>query len=369
VDSIQFIARFNRGGTAEWLKVLLPGLTSSGCGTKLYAGHVQDDEVEDLSFVQLGGVRIDSLGKGINFSRDFESFLKFRKILKDTRPSVMNTHTAKAGVIGRLAALSLLDRPAIVHTYHGHLLYGYFSGFKLKILVTIEKFLALRSDILVAAGDQVCKELLDYGIGKEDQYVIASPGVIKPKANSNIDFRIKLGISPDKVVVGWLGRLTKIKRPDRVLRLAMEFPDIIFLIGGDGELFDELCATKTKNVHLLGWTEPANIWACSDIALLTSDNEAQPIALIEAGLFGIPAIAENVGSVCEVIQDRTTGFLTKSHEDRAKYLGILINDSDLRREIGQNAMGVCMKKFSLEQFVSSHLSAYEKALARRKKRR
>lgn len=367
MDSIQFIARFNRGGTAEWLKVLIPGLRSRGSRSELYSGYVQEGEVEDLSFIRLGGVKIESLGRGINFFRDFKSFLKFRKILRETRPSVVNTHTSKAGVIGRLAALSLLERPAIVHTYHGHLLYGYFSGFKLRILVVIEKFLANRSDVLIAAGDRVRNELLDFEIGKEDQYVIASPGIIKPKAITEIDFRIKLGISENRIVVGWLGRLTKIKRPDRVLRLALEFPEIIFLMGGDGELFDQLSETKPENVHLLGWVEPTNLWTCSDIALLTSENEAQPIALIEAGLFGIPAIAENVGSVCEVIQDRVTGYLTNTQEERVKNLGILINDLKLRRELGQNALEFCSINFSVEQFINFHMAAYEKALVRRKK--
>ena len=286
------IARVNRGGTARWLDELIEELQKAGHQTILYAGSVQGSETEDQCFSNQNGKRISGLGRSISLWGDMQAILQVRKILKRELPDVLNTHTAKAGVIGRLAALSLgAERPALVHTIHGHLLYGYFSKTKTFVFILIEKLLASRSDVLIAAGDNVKNELLRAGIGSEEIYVVARPSVRLHALESRSVIREKLGISESEVVIGWLGRLAQVKRPDRVIELAKELNNLTFVIGGDGDLLDSLKIGLPNNVRLVGWTRPEEIWAASDIALLTSDNEAQPISLIEAGLAGIPAVA------------------------------------------------------------------------------
>jgi glycosyltransferase involved in cell wall biosynthesis len=366
VNSIQLISRFNRGGTAEWLKVLIPGLRSQPSNVEIYAGYVELSEIEDPAFVDLGGKRIVSLGRGVSVINDLQSFLKFRQVLKLEKPNILNTHTSKAGVIGRLAAISLgKRRPALVHTFHGHLLYGYFKGLKLFMVILTERLLARRTDVLISAGVKVRTELLQAKIGKVDQYVIARPGVSVLNFKKDLDYRHKLGISKTTIIVSWLGRLTAIKRPDRVLEIAKAFPNLVFLIGGEGELAESLQASKPKNVHLLGWVKPTDLWASSDIALLTSDNEAQPIALIESGFFGIPAVAENVGSVSEVVLDQITGFLTESYEERIHAISTLVTNSEIRILMGERAKEHCIEMFSIEKFVKKHVAAYEKAIIMR----
>lgn len=363
---VQIIARVNRGGTATWLKELIIDLRAMNHEVSLYAGHVQSYEIEDECFATLGGIRIPGLGRAISLKEDFLALQEIRKILKLEKPDVINTHTAKAGVIGRLATLSLgRNRPAIVHTFHGHLLYGYFSKPKTYFLKVIERVLAVKSDTIIAAGDRVRNELLENRIGKSGQFIVSRPGIRIGNLENNETTRKHLGISRDAVVVGWLGRLATIKRPDRVIQLARELKDIVFVIGGDGELLEELRVDLPSNVILCGWTSPELIWAISDFALLTSDNEAQPISLIEAGLAGLPAVAEDVGSVSEVIENDLTGLLVSNFRERIEAVGKLAANTELRTQMGNAAMGYCQQKFGKKQFLDSHIEAYELALKRR----
>lgn len=362
---VQLIARVNRGGTASWLKELIIELRAENHEVNLYAGFVQDGEIEDQCFTVLGGTRIQGLGRAISLKEDFIAFQQIRKLFMSDKPDVVNTHTAKAGVIGRLAALSLgKNRPAIVHTFHGHLLYGYFSKFKVLMFTFIEKLLAINTDVIIAAGERVKEELLNVGVGRAGQYVIVRPGIKLGHLESKIEAREKLGISQDAIVVGWLGRLAPIKRPYRVIELARELKDLNFVIGGEGELSSSLMKDVPKNVKFLGWTTPEEIWAVSDIALLTSDNEAQPISLIEAGLSGLPAAAEDVGSVSEVIQNGVTGYLVSNFEERRDSIQNLASNSELRIKMGNLAREYCQVKFGKDQFLAAHLNAYELAIKR-----
>jgi glycosyltransferase involved in cell wall biosynthesis len=366
VKIIQMIARVNRGGTAHWLEELIGELNHAGHQSILYAGSVQDGEIEDDCFSGLNGKRISGLGRSISLWGDLQAIWQFRRILKIESPDVLNTHTAKAGVIGRLAALSLgKKRPAIVHTIHGHLLYGYFSKVKTSVFIRIEKFLATRSDLLIAAGEKVRNELLDVGVGRKELYIIARPSVVLNDLKSKNETRDKLGIPREAVVIGWLGRLAQVKRPDRLIELANRLKDFTFVIGGDGLLLDSLKTNMPANVLLVGWTRPEEIWSLSDIALLTSDNEAQPISLIEAGLAGIPAVAESVGSVSEVIENGATGFLVTNLEERIEAINTLAKDRELRLQMGARAKTYCENKFGRRQFLDTHLEAYKTAIMRR----
>ncbi len=360
---LHVIARVNRGGTARWLDELITGLRSEGHEVLLAAGHVQASEIEDQVFQELSGHRIESLGRSVSMFSDLKSLVEVRKYILEYRPDLINTHTAKAGLIGRLAAASILkNRPAIIHTYHGHLLYGYFPQWKTNIFNIIEKVLANFSDVLIAAGDKVKSDLIEAGIGKKEQYFVARPGVEILDLEPKEQIRSRMGLPDDAIIVGWLGRLAPIKRPDRVIELAKAFKEMMFLIGGDGELLSGLKKDLPINVKLLGWTRPEEIWAVSDIALLTSDNEAQPISLIEASLAGLPVVAENVGSVSEVVDSEVTGLLVTNQAERIDALKRLLSSSELRKKMGAAGKKYCAEKFGPQQFLDSHLKAYETAI-------
>jgi glycosyltransferase involved in cell wall biosynthesis len=360
---VHVIARFNQGGTATWLSNLIVGQRSMGDEVWLLAGQVDTSEKEDMRFFSLGGIRVENLMRKISLPNDIKSFFQIRRQLKDLKIDIVNTHTAKAGMIGRLAAWSLgANRPYIVHTYHGHVLYGYFGKLATLIFIYIERGLAKVTDQIFVSGIRVRDELIENGIGKSHSYLVLRPGVELPVILEKSAIRAKFGIPEDVLVVGWLGRLTQIKRPDRVIELAYHFSDVVFLVGGEGELREQLMQSKPDNLILSGWSNPSEIWAASDIALLTSDNEAQPISLIEAGMAGIPLVGENVGSVSEVIKDGENGFLTNNFETRKNALHKLLSNEKLRNLFGSNAKAYCLLTFSEDQFISSHRDAYSKLI-------
>jgi glycosyltransferase involved in cell wall biosynthesis len=266
--------------------------------------------------------------------------------------------------VGRIAAFSLgVKRPKIVHTYHGHVLYGYFGPITNHIYKRIEIALSRITDLILVSGKRVKKELLEAGIGNESQYVLVKPGVEQVEILNRRDSRDKLQVSQDATVVGWLGRISQIKRPDRVIELANHFPEIFFLVGGDGELLQKIRLSAPPNVRFVGWTTPSLVWSASDIALLTSDNEAQPISLIEAASLKLPLVGEDVGSVSEVIQSGNSGFLTNNFKERVEALMLLESDPKLRMEMGEKAFIDFKTSFSRDQFIKTHRLAYERVVS------
>lgn len=358
---VQIMTRVNSGGTARWLENLTVGLKADGHEVIILAGEVPSNEIEDKFFIESNGIRIPGLGRSVSPLEDLRAFFHIRKNLKMLKPDVINTHTSKAGVLGRVAALSLgRNSPRIVHTFHGHLLYGYFSKLTISVITIIERFLARHSDQLISSGEIVRDELLNRKIGKSNKFVVIRPGIPSPIFENRKTARESFLISEDTIVVGWLGRMEKIKRPDRLIRIANSNQEITFLAGGSGSELEKSKADAPANVIFAGWSTPEVIWGASDIALLTSDNEAQPISLIEAGLAGIPSISTKVGSVAEVINDGQTGFICASENDIQLRLNDLINSKDLRLKLGGAARSEMLTKFSLNQFVATHIDAYKK---------
>ena len=360
---LHIIARYNRGGTARWLSTLILQNHNQNLEQKLLAGYVEENEKEDINFGEIGGRHIPGLGRSISLASDFKSFRELRKIIISEAPDIVNTHTSKAGVIGRLAVLSIGNpRPKIVHTYHGHVLYGYFSGLKSYIFRLMETFLATKTDLLISAGLNVRNELVNAKVANLNRFIVINPGVSDLNFSSRNLAREYFSIERNVQVVGWLGRIVKIKRPDRVVELAKNFPEVIFVIGGEGELRVEMEEGAPKNLKFLGWVEPELFWPICDVALLTSDNEAQPISLIESAKFGLPAIAEKVGSTGEVVVDGSTGFLTQTLSQRVASISKLLSDKDYRKEMGSKAKIYADNKFSTEQFVEAHYRAYSMLL-------
>jgi glycosyltransferase involved in cell wall biosynthesis len=359
VKVLHVITRMNQGGTARWLEKLSNGLISAGWDSVIIAGEVGQNEVEDSCFEELHGIKVHSLGKGNGPISDLRAFFQLRAIFKNLKPDVVNTHTSKAGVIGRLAAASIFSpRPRIVHTYHGHLLYGYFSMPVTRAITFVEKWMASLTNQFIVAGKTVRDELILSGVGSINKYSIIKPGVdSEPKLDPEV-IRSQFGISKNVIVVGWMGRFEHIKSPNRVLELAINFPSIIFLMAGDGSLFDDLKSKAPTNLLLPGWCVANEIWSASDIALLTSENEALPIALIEAGLTGLPIVAENVGAVSEVITHESSGFLCSSFEERAQAITLLAKDKQLRNSMGENARKFCLSEFSPLKFTNHHIEVY-----------
>ena len=304
------IARMNIGGPAVLVTQLLNELDRAQFETILITGYCENNEAEyaPLQHSTFPVHRVPSLGRGIRFLGDAKAMIDTRRALKAFRPDIVHTHTAKAGVIGRLSAFSLRRRPTIVHTFHGHVLSGYFSPRVTSAIAKLEAILAKITDRIVVVGDSIGTDLLKAGIGKPDQYVTIAPQVTMDDLPDRASARTELGLDQNKPVVAFVGRLTGIKRPELFLEVAEQLHaldlDIQFLVVGDGEQRQQLEAFAKENnlpVTFTGWLDdPRTAYAAMDLLLLTSANEGRPLTVLEALFTCTPVLATDVGSLREL---------------------------------------------------------------------
>ena len=374
IKVVHIVTRMNTGGVAVLITDLVSGLDSQVYEVKLITGKCARDEEDYLRArgIALHEIRIDSMGRSLNPIMDLMAFLRLIKTLRRLNPDIVHTHTSKAGLLGRILTRIATPHAKIVHTFHGHLLQGYFSKAATKFLVITERSLARISDVLISMGNEVKRNLLDVKIGKSDQYVIAFPGV---KLNQpNLQNQQVLKFKEDcegQVIFTFVGRLSPIKRCDRILELArasvMAEQNIRFLLIGDGELREELeIQSAGLPVTFVGWQSRIEDWlAASDAAILLSDNEAVPLAMIEAGYAGLPVIATNVGSMSDVVLNGVNGYLVETNlDDILEKTLLMVKNPGLRDQMGIRGRSLAIEHFSVEAMISKHEEIYSQLMGR-----
>ncbi|MDA9802767.1 glycosyltransferase [bacterium] len=348
----------NVGGTARYIGRLAEALPNQGIDTALVIGHVQGSEVEDPIVETLSFHRIEHLGRRINPLEDLRARHELRAVIRSYDPDLVHTHTFKAGALIRSLNLDI----PLVHTFHGHLFDDPdFVGRKATVIEFIERQLAPRTTRIVTVGEVVGQDLLKRGIGKPGQFLSIPPGVDALDLPSRHDARQQLRLPEDSLVVAWVARVTEVKGPQRVLALAESFPDTTFLMAGGGNLLADMQHQAPSNLHVLGWMPTALVYAACDIALSTSFNEGMPVSLIEAQLAGLPVVANDVGSVREVVQHEVTGFVGENSDLKGNLETMLQNNS-LRERMGLVAQQRARQTFSPQRMVNTHSALYREIL-------
>lgn len=373
---VHVIARMNVGGPAVLIASTMRGLDPDAFQSRLLTGYCAADEADylDTQATDIPVERVEGLGRSVRPWSDLVVAGTLARRFRELRPDVIHTHTAKAGVVGRVAARLARTDAALVHTYHGHLLHGYFSPRKTQAVIGLERRLAARTDRLVAVADRVRDDLLAAGVGTDRQYEVIPPGVDLPALPDRAVARQALGIDPDRPVVTMLGRLTGIKRPDRfadaVALVRETHPEALFVVAGSGDEEEGLRARVERErlpVLMLGWrSDPELVIAASDALILTSDNEGTPLSLIQAGLAGLPVVATEVGSVGSVVSDGLTGLLCQpSGASVAAAVSRLISNPDLARRLGIQARVSMREAYGMDRMIASHADLYRSLRAGR----
>ena len=375
IKVLRIIARMNVGGPAVQVSGLMRRFNQENFEQELLTGFCAADEADYLEKVatDVKAIRIDGLGRSIKPRADLTALFEIVKEIRSFKPDVIHTHTAKAGVVGRIASILSGQRSIRVHTFHGHLLHGYFGTAKTKLVVVIEKFLALFTDQLLAVGKQVQDDLIEAGIGNSKKFTVMPPGLQLASVPTKSEARIELGLDPDEIYCAFIGRITQIKRPDRFLDVASQTHadnvKVNFIIAGAGEKLT-YCQDRVNSENLpvtfLGWREDIEVvLAAADFVILTSDNEGTPLSLIQAGMVGIPVVATNVGSTNEIVVDGQTGFLTDLSVDQlSEAVAKLASDSDLRAKMGAAGKEYTLARYSVERLVKDHQDLYLRLLNR-----
>src|SRR5205809_562779 len=316
IKIMRVIARLNMGGPALHVAYLTAGLRERGYDTTLVAGSLARGEdsmafVADARDVQI--VRIDELGREISPLRDFVATLRLARLIRRERPDILHTHTAKAGTIGRVAALLAGRRgpPIVVHTFHGHVRRRY------------------------------------------------------------------LGIEPGHFAVGWIGRMTAVKRTDDVLvafkRLREEGIDAVLCMVGDGPDRPELERRAhelgvVRHTLFLGYREDvAPFYAAFDALVLPSSNEGTPVSAIEALAAGRPVVATRVGGVPDVVQEGEDGFLVEpgATDELADRLARLAHDPELRERMGRAGRERVLPRYAVARLIDDVDRLYRSLLRAR----
>jgi glycosyltransferase involved in cell wall biosynthesis len=368
----------NVGGPAVQVSGLMRGFNPHDFDHRLFTGFCAADEADYLESVatDVKATRIEGFGRRLNLGGDIKAFISLIAAIRDFKPHIIHTHTAKAGFLGRIASLVSLHPSIRVHTFHGHLLNGYFGTFKRRLVILAEQMLAIFTHELLAVGDKVRQDLLGVGIGNPNKFSLMPPGLELGQLPNKTESRGYYGLSTTTLQCAFIGRVTQIKRPDRFLNVVSEIKsrgvELEFFIAGDGELLD-ICSERILRenlpVKVLGWqSNIEKVLVAADMVALTSDNEGTPLSLIQAGMAGLPVVTTRVGSVPEVILDGITGIITSLNvQEIANSLEKLANDSHLRAQLGMAAREFTLANFGVKRLLLDHEELYKKLLTSRAK--
>ena len=370
---LRVIARLNMGGPALHVAYLTAGLAERGYETTLVAGTLARGE-DSMAFVAEGlgieVVRIDELRRDIAPLRDALAVMKLARLIRSERPQILHTHTAKAGAVGRLAALLAGDArpPIVVHTFHGHVLRGYFDPVRSAGFRLLERWLARTSTALVAVSPQVRDDLVALGVAPREKFAVVRLGVelderVDAGANGRVETRRLLGIAPERFAVGWIGRMTGVKRTDDVLlafrRLRERGVDACLCLVGDGPDRDHVERRAhdlgvMRDTFFLGYQDSvAPFFSAFDAFVLPSVNEGTPVTAIEALASGRPVVATRVGGVPDVVRDGVDGFLVEAGaiDDLADRLARLAADPELRERMGAAGRERVLSRYAVDRLV------------------
>jgi glycosyltransferase involved in cell wall biosynthesis len=387
VRVMRVIARLNIGGPAIQAITLTQRLNSLGYDTTLVRGTESAFEgtMDHLAVEQgVHPIRVAALRRDPGL-HDLVALIGLMRIIRRERPQIVHTHAAKAGTLGRIAALLVpaRRRPVLVHTFHGHSLSGYFGSRRQRAFLTIERALAKRTHRLIAVSAEVRDELVALGVARTERFEVIDLGFdLSPfqvtdqeRRRRRAQLRAELGIPDDVYVITLIARLVPIKRVDRFLRLAGAFSDredVRLVVVGDGDLRDRLRAGE-ESVQLgpqLVWTGfrhdiPAVCFA-SDVVVLTSDNEGTPVSLIEAQAAGTPVVSTRVGGVATVVRDGVTGFVVEKGDESAFVQAVsqILDDPPLAARLGR-AGAQHAQRFALDALVDRIDGLYRRLLSER----
>ena len=381
---LRVIARLNMGGPALHVAYLTNGLRERGYETTLVAGTIGRHE-ESMEFVaeELGVsvVKLPELGREISPLRDVFAATRLAELIRRERPQILHTHTAKAGAIGRLAALlaGSARPPVIVHTFHGHVLRGYFDPLRAWVFRVLERQLARVSTALIAVSPEVRDDLVRLGVAPREKFAVVRLGIeleqrVAPGADGRAETRRMLGVPPERFLVGWIGRMTGVKRTDDLLLAFKELRDrgvdACLCLVGDGPQRGALERTAhelgvVRDCLFLGYQEEvAPFYAAFDAFVLTSGNEGTPVTTIEALASGIPVVATRVGGVSDVVRDGEDGFLVPpgAMGELADRLARLAREPELGRRLGEAGRRRVLPRYAVDRLIDDIDRLYRELL-------
>lgn len=384
IKVLRIINRFNIGGPT-YNVTYLSAYLGDEFETMLVGGQPEEGESDSLYIPKnhnLEPTLIPELKRNPNFKSDVAAYRKIKAIIKEYCPHIVHTHASKSGAIGRRAAHAC-NVPIIIHTFHGHVFHSYFGKIKTSIFKNIEKKLAKKSTKVIAISKLQKQELsTEHRIAPPEKFEIIPLGFelerfYKHNAENRVKIRNQYNIKDHEVAIAIVGRLAPVKNHDFFLKVITQTLQQtkqkikVFIVGG-GDLQSEIEAkvqilnSNFKNeIIMTSWIKDIDVFnAGMDIIALTSDNEGTPVSLIEAQAAFLPVISTNVGGVKDILIENKSGFVVEKGdiETYTEKLRLLIENKELRLEMGQVGHDFVLKNYNYTTLVSNMRELYLKLL-------
>ena len=294
---------------------------------------------------------VPSLRRPIQPWRDWVSYRAVKRAIRDFRPDVVHTHSAKAGVLGRMAAWSL-GVPAVLHTVHGAPFHPYQPAAVRGCFRWCETYAASRCHQLISVADAMTDQLVAAGVAPREKFITVYSGMeVEPFLQAGTQrsaVRQELGIADDQILVGKIARLFHLKGHADVVEAAQAVvarcPKVHFLFVGDGILRRQIelqieRAGLGPHFHFTGLVDPARIPSligAMDMLVHASLREGLARALPQALIAGKPVISYDVDGAREVVLPGETGYLLppRAVGPMGEAILKLARDDELRRRLG-----------------------------------
>jgi glycosyltransferase involved in cell wall biosynthesis len=377
---VRLFSRLNIGGPAIHVILLTAGLEQKGYRTRLVVGKETPREGNMLSLAAAKGVQCEAmagLGREIQPVADVRAFLGLVRLIREFRPAIVHTHTAKAGLLGRLAA-RLTGVPVVVHTFHGHVLRGYFGPAKTAVFRGLEAGLGRLADAIVAVSDAVKDDLVTLGIADRRRIRVVPLGLdLEPftAALPRGALRLDWNVPDDSPLVGMVGRLVPIKDIPTFLEAAVRVrqarPRCRFALVGDGEERARLEGRAREMglgdaVTFHGWhPDMTAVYGDLDVVVNCSRNEGTPVALIEALAAARPVVATRVGGTPDLLGNGERGRLVPPNDPEALSRAILetLDNGEEARNKARAGRRYVLERHSSARLVSDIDALYRELLA------
>jgi len=385
---LRVIGRLNMGGPAHQAG-LLSGrrFHPERYRTLLVHGSLAPGEASLAGIAEEEGATmrfLPAMRQSVSPLHDSRALAGLIRVARAFRPDVVHTHTAKAGFLGRQAALAVRPRPVVVHTYHGHVLEGYFGPAKARLYLGLERAMARVSDRLIGVSQATVDDLVRLGVAPREKFRVLPLGLdldrlAAPDPELRDEARRELGLGEDELLLAFVGRFAPIKRLDLLLeafaRARGTEPRLRLAVVGDG---GERAGLERRagelgvaaDVRFLGYRRDLRpVFAAADLAVLSSDNEGTPVSLIEAAAAGLPAVATDVGGVSEVVNE-DTGILVPPNDPQALSDAIqtMATNPSRREEAGQEARRRALDRYGAARLISDIDSLYQELMEARRAR-
>lgn len=388
---MRILNRFNVGGPV-YNVTYLSRYMQPEFETLLAGGNAGENEESSLYILKQNGIEpvlIGDMQRSLRIWDDIRSYRRIRELIREFRPDIVHTHASKAGAVGRMAALHE-HVPIIVHTFHGHVFHSYFGKLKTTAFKQIERYLAGRSDRIIAISDKLRTELVEeHRICTPEKVSVIPLGFdLEPflgnREAQRLRFREKWNIAADTLLVGLVGRMVPVKNHRLLVQAAAALKAqtgrrVQYLLVGDGE--SRPAVIEAIKAHGLSYTyktpagnhtdfiltswqqDTPGIYAALDITVLCSFNEGTPVSLIEAQAAGVPVLSTRVGGIENVVCEGESALLTPADAPAfTEALFRMIRDDELRRNMAGAGRDFAMQHFHYTRLVEDMQQLYYELL-------